>query len=369
MTSSASAWLQVQKGAVRCTCGSVVCLSEPPSVSLDDMALHGALPTGLELHKMDAHDPARMWSPQAQQFCRALCEAYPGMEMTAQLLERRPVYVYPHEHGQPYYEHISASGQTMMSSETSYALFRHRRWVHPDYLALDDGEICERVAKRMRVQQRAAERAAAGPVEEKPAPKPMIRDDVSVADSLTGGMPTLTTHVSSATMLRSKLGRKNPAFQGMVEHNAAYCHSVGARRRNGTGRLVGVPHQWNQSSHDRYFNEQHFQNISCGGLVCEEKQSGKEAGWYYTRKEECLRCKMGVAAVPELMRQARAVMGGDCWEDGLTLTFDIVYKGPQDPRVNVRVTRGEPVPPVEAEAEAEAEVEGPTVEGFGDDEL
>ena len=252
----------------------------------------------------------------------------------------------------------------MMSSETSYALVRHRRWVHPDYLALDDGQVCERVAKRMRVQQRAAERAAA-PAKEKPAPKPMIRDDVSVADSSAGGMPTLTTHVSSAAMLCSKISRNTALFYNMVGQDS-----------RGRPASIGLHHNWNQSSHDKYFNQIDCYGPtfnSCGGLVCEEKQMqslrrGRDVYSSNMRKEECLRCKMRVGAVPELMRQARAVMGGDCWEDGLTLTFDIKYAGPADPRVNVRVTRGEPVPPVEAKAEAE-EVEGPTVEGVGDDEL
>jgi hypothetical protein len=350
MMSPASAWQQVQKGAVRCTCGSLVCLSETPSVSLDGMRLnapgtqHQRPPP--QANTMDKHNPSLLWSLQAKQFCRALCEAYPGMEMTVQLLERRPVYVYPHVHGHDCYQHISASGRTMMSSETSYALFRHRRWVHPDYLALDDGEICERVAKRMRVQQRVAERGDDAPAQEKPAAKPMIRDDVSVADSSAGGMPTLTTHVSSDTMLRSKLSRKTAAFNEMINPANSY-------------------RQWNQRGHDDYF-QQNFNVISCGGLVCQDLPQDRI--WRDSRPKYCLRCKMGVAAVPELMRQARAVMGGDCWEDGLKLTFDIVYKGPADPRVNVRVSRGDPVPPLEVEAEAE-DAEGPLVEGFGDDEL
>jgi hypothetical protein len=82
---------------------------------------------------------------------------------------------------------------------------------------------------------------------------------------------------------------------------------------------------------------------------------------------KCLRCRMQVGYVPNVMLAAREHMGNDCWEDGLKVVLEVGYEGPAS--VVMRVERGPACPPTE-EREAEPPAAAAAAEPVcGDEEL
>jgi hypothetical protein len=317
--------------------------------------------------------------PAAQLFCHHLKKAYPGMQMTVTLQEKPPLRIEtppkPHRdlRDRPYTlveGPYNIAREKVLSSETAYTLQRQRR-LHEDTLALPDDELQRRVAKRMRVDARTAARRVAD-VDQQPAPRATQRAGVEIVDESAvhpRHLVKLTTHVSSAQWLHTAAIEDRP-------HDAGNANRIG---RATQGQMQRV-HTWDQSVHDSCsFAGEHQGGAYCGAKACAEPgardkhRQNPKAPDEATQKvrDSCLRCRMAVVHVPRVMLEARAHMGNDCWEDGLTVVLQVGYAVPCGPgSIVMRVQRGPPCPPVE-EAEPEpAQAEPPAAaQVCGDEEL
>jgi hypothetical protein len=312
-------------------------------------------PTGGEVAPFLAVQPAPL-PRAATNFCHCLMRTYPGMQMIATLQEKAPQRIEsPDVRHNPNLAYTVAR-QKVLSSETGYTLQR-QRWLHPDTLALPDEEMHRLVAKRMRVDARAAARTVA---DVQPtaahAGVPTNRAGVEIVDEKSTyprQFPKLTTHVSSA-----------PLFLDAVQH--------GLRQLSGT-----LKRKWDQSVHDECDFVQGVEGGHyCGQEACSHPRPAVHvsAVAYKCAMEnmrvargKCLRCRMQVGYVPNVMLAAREHMGNDCWEDGLKVVLEVGYEGPAS--VVMRVERGPACPPTE-EREAEPPAAAAAAEPVcGDEEL
>jgi hypothetical protein len=347
----------------------------------------------------------------------ALMRTYPDMDMTVTLQQKTPLYI-----DAPHPGDFVLAGEKPLSSETVYTLQRQRH-VPANILALPGEELQRRVAKRMRVDARAAAHRVADPTEQ-PAADPTDRTGVEIVDEQdVRKLPKLTTHVSTASWLQKAkpCGRLEhehlctQTFANQAEEAKPSRRQRRMRDGNYGDSNYAVPptsvstqrYIWDQKVHDNHnFGPDQQKNAppenapSCGAEACLFSPQGVKPGQdpFFHRFEElnsaaavaavcsrkaCLRCRMAVFHVPAVMRQARHTMGGDCWEDGLKVVIDIKVAqgrypavspgglpafglGPNTagghPPVTMRVERGPPCPPA-APPQDEPEAAPPQEEG------
>jgi hypothetical protein len=320
----------------------------------------------------------------AAHFCSKLRGSYPGMQMIVTLQEKTPLRIDPSELHPTNNVCFSVAREKVLSSETCYTLQR-QRWLHPDTLALPDEDLHRLVAKRMRVDARAAARTVADPKPvAAPAPGPTNRAGVEIVDdraTYPRQLVKLITHVSSVPLLYDAVQ------QGLL---------------SGTQK---APKKWDQSVHDecdfvgsgyggqycgneacaypsRLIEEPYVTSVSIPGTCHNRRRQHREAfacppelnesGTQNMRtvRRQCLRCRMQVGYVPNVMLAARQHMGNDCWEDGLKVVLEVGYEGPA--AVVMRVERGPACPPTEereAEPTAAAAAAAAAEPVCGDEEL